>query len=243
MDTTCWHPNVHCHLGDLITIVQNLHRQPGKNIIYGNRTCRCGCGRKQEESLPQIISLLDTSVIFGGRDIPAEAKGVDPLWADDGGTRENITYIKAKYLPVYHEQLVTIQFTPVMIDSERQMSAQNTNRLFEVLKCKGVQRHHMANLSDATIFQAPAPFWGMDPIGGNIVQKFELISRAKLHISADSGTAHLAALTDTPVVMISPTHLWNRYRTQSNIVCCSHIQEAEIAIRSILDSLWFTPLA
>jgi len=233
-----WHPKTHCHLGDLVTIVQYLHQLPGEHVIYGNRMCRCGCGRRQEETLPQIISLLDTSVVFGGVNIPPEAQGIDPVWSNDGGTRENITYVKAKYLPVRHEQLVGVQFTPVMIDSERLMSSDNARRLFEVLKSQGVQRHQLANMSDATIFQAPSPYWGINSWGGNVLEKFEVLSKARLHISADSGTAHLAAMSDTPVVMISPAHLWNRYRTQSNVICCTRIDDAVVAIRSILNDLW-----
>lgn len=238
METTLWHPKHHCHLGDIITIVQSLHRQPGKKIIFGNRKCRCGCGRVQADTLSQVISLLDTQVVFGGTSIPPEAQGIDPIWAANGGSTENNTYVKAKYLPVIYEQIITVQFTPVMIDSERFLSSENMRRLFGMLKSKGVARWQVVNLSDATIFEAPNPFWGIDPFAANVVDKFNVIAKAALHISADSGTAHLAAMSDTPVVVICPIHLWNRYRTQSNIVCCSNVREAEVAICSIMESLW-----
>jgi hypothetical protein len=235
METTFWHPSKHCHLGDLVTIVQSLHILPGKKVIFGNRTCRCGCGRKQEDTLPQIISLLDTQVEWGGRNIPEGAVGIDPVWDTKG---ENNTYVKAKYLPTYHEKLVTVQFTPVMRDGERALSQEVTIRIFNVLKNKGVERNHVLNLSEATIFEAPSPFWGMEPSHGGVIGKFDMISRAKLHISADSGTAHLAAMTDTPTVVLCPSRLFNRYRTQTNVICCSHVREVEIAAASVLDSLW-----
>lgn len=238
MDTTFWHPNKHCHLGDIITIVQSLHRKPDNKVIFGNRMCRCGCGRHQAETLPQVISLLDTQVVFGGTNIPPEAIGIDPIWASKGGTGENNTYIKAKYLPIIRERIVTVQFTPVMKDSERSLSSETIGHLFNVLKSKGVARCQIVNLSDATIFNAPHPFWGIDPFRSGVVEKFKVIAKACLHISADSGTTHLAAMSDTPVVVICPIRLWNRYRTQSNIVCCSNAREADVAICSILESLW-----
>jgi len=92
-------------------------------------------------------------------------------------------------------------------------------------------------LSEGPIFEIN-PYWGIDPTRINLVEKLKLIAKAKLHLSADSGTAHLASMTDTPTVVICPIPYFNRYDTQTNVICCSNAKEGETAIASILDSLW-----
>ena len=67
---------------------------------------------------------------------------------------------------------------------------------------------------------------GAQHFHGSLREKMDLIATAKIHLSLDSGTAHLAAMTKTTTLAICPPQYWSRYRMQPNMICVSNTDHA-----------------
>lgn len=183
----------HCHLGDNICRMQwadyYQDQHPEKQVVvFGHRRCDCGCNAVVGEQMKQVLDLMDTNVLWtndnpgGGRDLPMP-------YLDS-----NILYRKACGLPTQKKNHITTQFH-VRGGFEwewRSISGDDMNRIMHCLRAEKVY-----NLSDHHVR-------GTQHFHGSLREKLDLIATARLHITLDSGTAHLASMTKTTTVAICP---------------------------------------
>jgi ADP-heptose:LPS heptosyltransferase len=82
--------------------------------------------------------------------------------------------------------------------------------------------HKMYNLSSRAIYGVADL---ENRCNDNVCSKFELVASAKINISTDTGIAHLAAMTNTPTIVIGPPITWNRYNGNNNIHFVSKFED------------------
>jgi hypothetical protein len=71
----------------------------------------------------------------------------------------------------------------------------------------------------------------------SICEKFKWLASAKLNISTDTGTAHLAAMTDTPTIVIGPPVTWNRYNGNDNIHFVTKLEDLKKVYYSLINKV------
>ena len=196
------------------------YRQDGHNkqmVVFGHRRCDCGCGTHLGTHMRQVLAIMDTKVIWVS-DGPRGSPHLSMPYAN-----YNIMYRKAVNLPKEKKEHITTQFLMRGFAEwkERHIPERDIEKIMTCL-----QKEKVYNLSDQHV-----P--GTDHFRGSLREKLDLIASAKMHITLDSGTAHLASMTNTPMIVIARRRYWNRYEMQSNAFCIPNAEEALPVIADI----------
>ncbi len=195
-----------CHLGDIIAMVQWVHklqveRPEAQFYMYSKEVCSCGCNRDAASQILRVLELMDTNVKLALYDNYPNSF-IPPVCYFSG---KLLTYAKASCLTKEVYNYVTAQLIPTGDHEWPSRRLDNIPVLLHSLRGEKV-----FNMGDA-------PVAGTIHFRGTIKEKLNLISGAKMHVTVDSGTAHLASMTDTPVLVIAPERYHNRYAAQTNV--------------------------
>ncbi len=149
------------------------------------------------KTLREVLNLFDTKVVcleqLPKDDVPLIQPKLN--WSDLSGT-ERILYKKAKDLPVKKKNQITVQ---VSSRCHHSLEIKPNEFNFRVLP-KLPAHAEIINLGDDNL-----P--GTRDMGkATIREKLDLIAQSQVHLSINSGTTHLALLTNTHVVVFDRSH-------------------------------------
>src|SRR6185437_4996593 len=181
---------LHCHLGDMVYLVQYAMKlaegDPDKEYqIFTTH-------QSDEEMLKELVALFNTKLQYLEGSYH-EGASLNLNWTDLDGINRMI-YRKAANLPSKCRNTVTVQTSSrthhTMAIGEDLFISQFLPRLpLSVINLGDVYLPGVENFGKATIRE-----------------KLNLIATARVHLAPNSGTAHLALLTNTHVVVYDPSN-------------------------------------
>ena len=213
----CYRP-VKYGLGDFISITQYCNATGKRYLCYNNAYDR--------DKFLNILSLFDNNITV--TDKCDQVLPVAPHWEYN----EKIVYKKAKCLPeTKEEDYISISLIPHSYAVPnykgvgRGLSSDTISKILKFVDAKFIVNLSPCEFKSNKIVS----YWRM-----GIKDKLNLIALSKLHISVDTGIAHLAAMTNTPTIVIAPLVVYDRYAGNSNVHLVSTFQKFKECFHSIV---------
>lgn len=195
-------------LGDFISTLQYCNATDKKYVSHVSTNGRC--------VIKDILSLFpnDLTVV----EFCAEMVNVKPHWH----STDYFPYVKSNLLDMFKKKdhicasLISNGDTIFEEGVGRRLRKDVLLKIVDLVKGENV-----FNLSTNPAYAFHFNHKGQ----AGICDKFALLASAKMNISTDTGIAHLAAMTDTPTIVIGPPQAWNRYNGNDNIRYVTKIED------------------